>query len=224
MNIKPQALLLALLLAGVVLSLYSPESDWRSHADVLRDSVILTWIVSLANILLFGNGLGKLLGIRPRQLLGLLGIVFSPLIHRDVPHLVANTLPFIVLGWLILLQGDLQGDGDFYAVTMIILLIGGLGTWLFGREAIHLGASGLIFGYIGFLLISGYVGPTVLTVAFAAIVFLMYGNQLWAMLPSSNAGTVSWEGHLFGFAGGLVAGTRPDLLEIIGIAINNFVQ
>lgn len=224
MNIKPQALLLALLLAGVVLSLYSTEADWQVPANVLRDSVILTWAVSLANIVLFGNGLGKLLGIRPRQPIGLLGIVFSPLIHRDVAHLIANTLPFVVLGWLVLLQGQLQGDGGFYAVTVIILLIGGLGTWLFGREAIHLGASGLIFGYIGFLLISGYAGPTVLTVAFAAIVFLLYGNQLWAMLPSSNAATVSWEGHLFGFVGGLVAGTRPDLLATIGSALNDFVQ
>ncbi|MGB3573483.1 MAG: rhomboid family intramembrane serine protease, partial [Phormidesmis sp.] len=128
------------------------------------------------------------------------------------------------LGWLILVQGELSDAADFYTITVTILLIGGIGTWLFGREAIHLGASGLIFGYIGFLLISGYQGPTLLTVGFAAIVFLLYGNQLWAMLPSSNASKISWEGHLFGFAGGVVAGSYPDLLLRVSEAIGRLAQ
>lgn len=219
-NAKLQILLLYLILGGIVLSLYASDPAWKSIAEVLRDSVILTWMVSLMNMLLLGNGLGRLLGIRPRQPLGLLGIAFSPLLHRDIGHLVANTLPFLVLGWLVLLQGET----DFYSITVTILLIGGLGTWLFGRDAIHLGASGLIFGYIGFLLISGYIGPTLLTVGFALIVFLMYGNQLWAMLPRSSETTTSWEGHLFGFAGGIVAGTQPDFLATIGTALSNLAQ
>lgn len=220
---RPQFLLLCLILGGIILSLYSASPDWYSQAAVLRDSVILTWAVSLLNLVV-GNGLGRLLGIRPRQLIGLLGIVFSPLLHRSLGHLLANTIPFLVLGWLVLLQGRFQGQSDFYAVTVTILLIGGLGTWLFGREAIHLGASGLIFGYIGFLLISGYAEATLLTIGFALVVFLMYGNQLWSMLPSSNETTISWEGHLFGFAGGIVAGVRPDWLETIGAALNNLIQ
>lgn len=109
-------------------------------------------------------------------------------------------------------------------MTVTILLIGGLGTWLFGRDAIHVGASGIIFGYIGFLLINGYVGPTLLTVGFALVVFLMYGKQLWAMLPSSSPDTISWEGHLFGFVGGVIAGTRPDLLATIGAALSRAIQ
>jgi membrane associated rhomboid family serine protease len=223
-NAKLQILLLYLILGGIVLSLYASDPSWKSTAEVLRDSVILTWMVSLFNMLLLGNGLGRLLGIRPRQPLGLLGIAFSPLLHRDIGHLVANTLPFLVLGWLVLLQGAT----NFYSITVTILLIGGLGTWLFGRDAIHLGASGLIFGYIGFLLISGYIGPTLLTVGFALIVFLMYGNQLWAMLPRSSETATSWEGHLFGFAGGIVAGTQPDFLAdflaTIGTALSNLAQ
>ncbi|CAN5835932.1 rhomboid family intramembrane serine protease [soil metagenome] len=220
---RPQFLLLCLILGGIILSLYSASPDWYSQAAVLRDSVILTWMVSLLNLAV-GNGLGRLLGIRPRQLIGLLGIVFSPLLHRSLGHLLANTIPFLVLGWLVLLQGRLQGQSDFYAVTVTILLIGGLGTWLFGRDAIHLGASGLIFGYIGFLLINGYAEATLLTIGFALIVFLMYGNQLWSMLPNSNETTISWEGHLFGFAGGIVAGVRPDWLETISAALNNLIQ
>lgn len=212
------------MLGGVVLVMYNSDPNWRDKVDVLKDSVVLTWTASLMNLLLFGNGLSRLFGIRPRQPIGLLGVPFSPLLHRDFTHLLANTVPFVVLGWLILVQGELPGASDFYAITVTILLIGGLGTWVFGRNAIHLGASGLIFGYIGFLLIRGYVGPTLWTVGFALIVFLMYGNQLWSMIPSSNDATVSWEGHLFGFAGGILAGVRPDILEVVGTAIRELTQ
>lgn len=221
---KSQVLLLYIALGTIAMAFLSKDPSWQANVEVLRDSVILTWAASLMNILLFNGGLGRLFGIRPRELSGLIGIPFSPFLHRDFSHLLANTLPFLVLGWLILVQGELRGAGDFYTITVTILLIGGIGTWLFGREAIHLGASGLIFGYIGFLLISGYDGPTLLTVGFAAIVFLMYGNQLWSMLPSSHESTVSWEGHLFGFAGGVVAGTYPDFLLMISESLTRLVQ
>ncbi|MEL6815347.1 MAG: rhomboid family intramembrane serine protease [Cyanobacteria bacterium J06598_3] len=223
-NSKSQVLLVYVALGTIAMAFLSKDAAWQSNVDVLRDSVILTWSASLMNLLLFNGGLGRLFGIRPRELSGLLGIVFSPLFHRDFSHLLANTLPFLVLGWLILVQGELTDSADFYTITVTILIIGGIGTWLFGREAIHLGASGLIFGYIGFLLISGYEGPTLLTVGFAAIVFLMYGNQLWSMLPSSNESKVSWEGHLFGFAGGVVVGTYPDLLLQVSEGLTRMVQ
>lgn len=223
-NSKSQVIILYLVLGVIVMALYTNDPSWQTRLEVLRDSVILTWTASLMNLLLFGGGLGRLFGIRPRQPIGLLGIPFSPFFHRDFGHLLANTLPFLVLGWLILVQGELTNASEFYTITVTILLIGGLGTWLLGREAIHLGASGLIFGYIGFLLISGYEGPTLLTVGFAAIVFLLYGNQLWSMLPSSNDSTISWEGHLFGFAGGMVAGTYPDLLLTMSTWLESLVQ
>ncbi|PZO60393.1 MAG: rhomboid family intramembrane serine protease [Phormidesmis priestleyi] len=192
--------------------------------EVLRDSIILTWLVSLVNILILNNGLGRLLGIRPRSLIGLLGIVFSPLLHRDIGHLIANTVPFLVLGWLVLLQSRFENGGDFYVITAIIVLIGGFGTWLLGRDAIHIGASGLIFGYIGFLLAQGYVGPTALTLGLALIVFMLYGSQLWGMIPSASEERISWEGHLFGFVGGIVAGVYPEFLTMLGTAINNLIQ
>lgn len=223
-NPKLQFLLLYLIVGGVIVTLYNGDVGLRETANILRDCVILTWIISLMNMLLLGNGLGRIFGIRPRRPIGLLGIPFSPLLHRDIGHLVANTLPFLILGWFVLVQGELQGNSDFYTITVTILLIGGLGTWLFGRNAIHLGASGLIFGYIGFLLIKGYAVPTLLTVGFAVIVFFMYGSQLWSMMPSSNENTVSWEGHLFGFAGGVIAGLRPDLLATVSAAISQFGQ
>lgn len=223
-NFKTQFLLLYLIVGGILVALYNTDTAWRDSAEVLVDCVLLAWLVSLMNMLLLGNGLGKIFGIRPRQPIGLLGIFFSPLLHRDIGHLIANTLPFLVLGWFILVQGELQGSGNFYIITITILLIGGLGTWLFGRNAIHLGASGLIFGYIGFLLINGYAVPTLLTIGFAIIVVFMYGAQLWSMIPSSDENTVSWEGHLFGFVGGITAGLRPDILATVSDVVGRFVQ
>lgn len=208
----------------IALALYARDPAWSVRLEVLRNSLLLAWLLSLLNWVLAG-GLGRLLGIRPRQAVGLFGIMFAPLLHRDIQHLLANTLPFLVLGWLVLLQEGLQDTSNFYTVTVIILLSGGLGTWLFGREAIHLGASGLIFGYIGFLLVGSYVVPTLWTVGLASVVFVLYGSQLRAMLPNSQALAVSWEGHLFGFVGGILAGLRPDLLtsvhERVQMAIDN---
>jgi membrane associated rhomboid family serine protease len=209
-KIKSRVLVLYLILGGIGLALYRSDPSWKATAEVLRNSVMATWLISLINIVLFRNRLGRLLGIRPRQMQGLLGVAFSPFLHRDIRHLVANTVPFLVLGWLVLLQDGIDGNRDFYVITATILLVGGLGTWMFGRDAVHLGASGLVFGYIGFLLAGVYVGPTILTLGFALLVFWMYGHQLWGMLPSSRADAVSWEGHLFGFVGGIVAGVNPD--------------
>lgn len=218
---QSRSVVLCLILGGLLLALYASDPAWQSTAEVLRNGVVLTWMISLVNIVLPGHGLGKVFGIRPRHLIGLLGVVFSPLLHRDLSHLIANTVPFLVLGWLVLLQGEIQGGTDFYTITATILLIGGLGTWLFGREAIHLGASGLIFGYIGFLLAGAYVGPTLLTLGLAAVVFWIYGAQLWGMMPSSSEDRVSWEGHLFGFAGGVVAGVRPDFLAEVVMRVGD---
>ena len=220
-----KTIVIVLLVSGLCLALFNDSLALQSTVLILRDAVFLAWIVSLFNIIFFRNGLGRLLGIRPRQLMGLPGIICSPLLHRDLGHLIANTLPFLVLGWLILLQDRIQGGANFYAITGIILLISGLGTWLFGRDAVHLGASGLVFGYIGFLLVNAYAtGPTLLTIGIAILVFWIYGSQLWGILPSSEEKMVSWEGHLFGFIGGIVAGVRPDLLTAMGGYLQVFVQ
>ncbi|MEM9090407.1 MAG: rhomboid family intramembrane serine protease [Cyanobacteria bacterium P01_F01_bin.53] len=228
-NRKVQSLLLWLILGGFALALYTADPRWQPKADVLRDGLILAWIASLINMFVLGNGLGRLLGIRPRRVVGLLGIFFSPFLHRDLNHLMANTVPFLVLGWLVLLQDEVttstqgelpSGDGRFYAVTVVILLIGGLGTWFLGRQAIHIGASGLIFGYIGFLLVSSYTGPTLVTVGFALVVLVLYGQQLWGMMPLGTDKRVSWEGHLFGFVGGVTAGLRPDFLSAFSTVLN----
>ncbi|MEA5464324.1 rhomboid family intramembrane serine protease [Leptothoe sp. PORK10 BA2] len=187
--------------------------DWQTQAKVLRDCVLMAWVVGVVNFAYLGGGLNRLLGIRPREPLGLLGILFSPFLHRNAAHLIANTLPFAILGWLVLLQGL----DDFYAISVAILLVSGLGTWIFGRAAIHLGASGLIFGYLGYLIARGYLEVTLMTLGLAFLVMLLYGDQFWSIMPGADDTTMSWEGHLFGFLGGVLAASNPGFLDQIGV-------
>lgn len=168
---------------------------------------LVLWGVHIINILVFG---GKLLlqGIYPRQLDGLQGIIWAPFLHGSFQHLVANTLPMVTLGGLIML-GETD---DFWGVTAIAALCSGLGTWLIGApNSVHVGASGVVFGYFGYLLLRGYLDRSVFAITASVLVIVFYGSFLWGVLP--NQPGVSWEGHLFGFLGGCLAArllTQPS--------------
>lgn len=138
-------------------------------------------------------------GIIPRDSTGLRGILFAPFLHANFSHLIANTLPFVTLGWLVMLRRTT----DFFIVSLISMVVGGLGTWLIGSAGLHIGASGVIFGYLGFLLFRGYFERKLTSMIMSAIVGLFYGGLLLGLLP--NQPGVSWEGHLFGFIGGCIA-------------------
>lgn len=139
-------------------------------------------------------------GIVPREVSGLDGILWAPLLHADWQHLLANTLPVLVLGFLALAGGL----GQFLAVTATIWIVGGLGTWLTGAEnSVHIGASGLIFGWLTFLLVRGFFARSFGQIALAVLLFMLYGGTLLGVLPG-QAG-ISWQGHLFGAIGGLLA-------------------
>lgn len=215
-GVKQQLVLIYMILGTVIVSMFVPI-DWQTQAKVLRDCIVMAWVVGVVNFAYLGGGLNRLLGIRPREPLGLLGILFSPILHRNAGHLIANTLPFAILGWLVLLQGT----DNFYAVSVVILFVSGLGTWFLGRPAIHLGASGLIFGYLGYLIARGYLEVTLMTLGLAFVVMLLYGDQVWTMLPDSDDTALSWEGHLFGFLGGVLAASDPTFLQQIGIFLAN---
>ena len=216
-EVKQQLVLIYVILGTVLISLFLPV-DWQTQSKILRDCVIFAWAVGIVNLAYLGGGLNKLFGIRPRTLIGLPGIVFAPILHRSSGHLIANTLPFVILGWLVMLQGT----QNFYAVSVLIILVSGLGTWLLGRDAIHLGASGVIFGYLGYLITLGYVEITLMVIGLAFVVLLLYGDRFWTMLPSSDETTLSWESHMFGFLGGVIAGYAPGTLEQLAVWINNF--
>ncbi|MEQ1788102.1 MAG: rhomboid family intramembrane serine protease [Acidimicrobiales bacterium] len=138
-------------------------------------------------------------GIRPREVDGLDGIVLSPFLHGGFPHLVANTLPFLVLGGAICVGSTAR----FLRVTVIVGLVCGVGTWLTGpAHSLHIGASGLVFGYLTYLVSRGLFARKLTYILGGIITFMLYGGALWGLLPSPG---VSWQGHLFGALGGVVA-------------------
>ena len=114
--------------------------------------------------------------------------------------MAANTVPFVLLGWLV----GLRRFSDFLLVSVAILLIGGLGIWLMGpAQSVHAGASGLVFGYLGFLLLRGYFERSSIAILVAIVVGAVYASALPGLLPGQQG--ISWQGHLFGFAGGVLA-------------------
>lgn len=139
-------------------------------------------------------------GIVPREPSGLGGVVWAPLLHQGWPHLFSNTLPVAVLGFLAT-SGGLR---RFFVVTATVWIISGAGTWLVGpAQTDHIGASGLAFGWLVFLLLRGFFLRSAGQVVVAVALFLYWGGMLWGALPGQPG--ISWQEHLFGAVGGVVA-------------------
>jgi membrane associated rhomboid family serine protease len=177
--------------------------ELKTHAVILGGLVALAWILEFVDLVYFRGQLNTY-GIYPRRISGLRGILFSPFLHGNFAHLISNTIPFLVLGWLVMLRET----SDFWVVSAIAMVVSGLGTWLFGSlfspyTTVHIGASGVIFGYFGFLLLRGYFERSFLAIVFSLVVGILYGGLLWGVLPFQYG--ISWEGHLFGFLGGALA-------------------
>ncbi|MGM0578722.1 MAG: rhomboid family intramembrane serine protease [Myxococcota bacterium] len=174
------------------------RSDLVDGLKLLAGLVLLLWIVEIVDTVALG-GMLQTNGIQPRSVDGLDGVLWAPFLHDDFAHLGANTGPFLILGGLVLLRG-LRA---FVLASLVIIAVAGLGTWAMAREATHIGASGVIFGYLGFLLAAGWYERSLGAVLVAAGVGFLYGGLLWGVLP--NQPGISWEGHLFGLIGGVVA-------------------
>jgi membrane associated rhomboid family serine protease len=140
-------------------------------------------------------------GVVPRTFVGLVGIPAMIFLHADLHHLLANTIPLLIL--LALLAGS---NARSWEVVIDVVLLGGLFLWLVGRSAIHIGASGLIFGLIAFLILSGFLEKRIVPLMISlAVGFLYGGTLLWGVLPRVGS-HISWDGHLCGaIAGGIVA-------------------
>jgi membrane associated rhomboid family serine protease len=187
------------------------SGELKTQIKILAGFVATFWVVVILNevileqILVIANGCGlsrglNALGIVPHSLVGLRGILFAPFLHGGFYHVAANTAPFIVLGWLVMLRNI----SDFYFVSAISAFVGGLGTWLVGRPcSVHIGASGVIFGYLGYLLFRGYFERSFVAIAISIAIAITYGSLIWGVLPTRSY--ISWEGHLFGFIGGIIA-------------------
>lgn len=155
------------------------------------------WLVFLLT-LPFHSTLLPLLGILPRQLDGLDGILFGPLLHAGAGHLLSNTLPLLVFAFLVLLEGIRQ----FVRVAGICWLASGIGAWLFGG-GLTIGISGVVFGLFAYLMVRGFYNRDLLQILLGGVLFLVYGSLLWGVLPT--AAGISWQSHLFGAAGGVAA-------------------
>lgn len=155
------------------------------------------WLFNLINWQLGGRF--NYLGIYPRHPVGLIGIIFSPILHGNFTHLLFNSIPLFFLSIFIMTFGV----PIFYEATVIIALLSGFAVWCIGRKGIHIGASGVISGYFAFLLGMAYKEPTIATFFCAALALYYFGGILLSLFPGEEK--MSWEGHLTGFLSGIVA-------------------
>ena len=175
--------------------------EWRDRLTLLLTMLALMWLVEAADRMLGSWFEPDQWGIVPRQWRGLWGLLISPFLHADWGHLAANTVPFLVLGGLLLTRGMAQ----FLQVTVLVAGLGGLCVWLLGPGGtVHIGASGLIFGYFGFLLVAGLVEGSWTSLFIALGVGFLYGSLIWGVLPGEPG--ISWQGHLFSLLAGGFAG------------------
>lgn len=172
-------------------------SQLKANLLLVLAAVALLWAVEAVN--LTTEHTLNTWGILPRTLSGLRGIPLSPFLHGNLSHLVVNTVPFLVLGGLV----ALQGRRAFLGVSLFIVLTGGAAVWLFGRMAYHIGASGLIFGYFGYLVARGWYERSFSAILIALVTLFFYGGLVWGVLPTNAY--ISWEGHLFGLLAGVLA-------------------
>ncbi len=177
---------------------------WAAGAITIGCFVALLYLIELIDQLtrhsLDNNG------IRPLEVDGLWGILYAPVLHASWQHLIANTVPALILGFLM----TLAGLGRFVAATAIVWILGGFGTWLIGNigappgvETNHIGASGLIFGWLTFLVVFGFFTRKIWEIVVGVVVLLVYGSVLLGVLPGTFG--VSWQGHLSGAVAGVVA-------------------
>jgi membrane associated rhomboid family serine protease len=181
----------------------APQRPPREPRVAVAALVIVAFVVLLYGVELVDSLVGHRLdgfGVRPRQEDGLDGIAFAPLLHLGWAHLLANTLPLLVFGFLILLAGVTR----WLAVTAVVWVVGGVGTWLTGQpDSVHIGASVLAFGWLVYLLLRGVFSRRVGQVLLGLVLLLVYGGLLLGVLPGQPG--VSWQGHPFGAVGGGLA-------------------
>lgn len=173
------------------------EEQYNLEKRIVRHSlfvsglfVVVLWLVKLFEIefnLDFSN-----LGVLPLSVKGLRGILFSPLIHANFDHLIANTLPIFILTFSLFFFYRKSS----YTIFILIYLLSGLFVWLGGREALHIGVSGVIYGLAAFLFLSGIISFNIRLLTISLVVSLVYGGMFWGIFPIKPE--ISWESHLWG--------------------------
>ena len=161
--------------------------------------VILLYVIEILNTLM-RHGLNPTFGLRPRSMDGVLDILTFPLLHANLNHLLSNTLPLIIFGFLVFLSGIRV----FITALAFSWLGSGLAVWLIGGGGVTVGASGLVFGLFAFLLVRGFFNRSWWQILLSVVLFMAYGSILFGVLPTV-LGYISWQAHLGGAVGGVVA-------------------
>jgi membrane associated rhomboid family serine protease len=180
-------------------------SNGQAYLIPWLEALGILWCINIFNWV-SGSPL-NILGIYPRHIFGLVGILFSPILHRNFSHLLLNSIPLFCLGLALLAT---SGALTFLWITLVVMVIGGLGVWLFARKGMHIGASSLVSGYFGYILVSAYKQPGVITIVLAVFVAYYFGGIFFGIFPKEKH--VSWEGHFFGFVSGILCAYLPNLL------------
>ena len=170
---------------------------WKPQAAALLGSVGLIWAVSLYGLFV-DPGVVSALALVPRSIDGLPGVLGTLLVHGSLGHLAANTPPLLVLGGMV----AVRGAAYYLTAALAITVVGGLGLWVVGRDAAHIGASGLIFGLFGFLVARGYYERRWSSIAAALVVVVLYGGMIAGVVP--RGGQISWEAHFCGLLAGIL--------------------
>ncbi len=162
--------------------------------------MLVIWVVHLVNVLIFGGQL-VFFGIHPLDASSLWHIFTSPLLHANVEHLISNTIPGAVFSFLI----GMSRARVWWEVTAIVVIVGGAGVWLLGGVGTnHIGASGLVYGWLGYLLVRGLFNRSVMQILVGVGLGILYSGLVWGVFPGVPG--VSWQAHLFGAVGGIAAG------------------
>lgn len=171
----------------------------KAQAVTLGTPLGISWLTLGANTIL-GGALNRF-GVIPRTEQGLWGILFAPFLHGNFAHLAANSVSLLVLGWLVL---AFSGQRRFWAVSAAAALGSGLCAWTIGAPgSVHIGASGVIFGYLGYLMLSGWFARRVMPILVSLGVTALWGSAVFGVLPGQPG--ISWQSHLGGFLGGVLA-------------------
>ena len=174
-----------------------PPHPLRAAAVIVAFTALL-YLIELVNITAFHGSLDRD-GIHPRTLTGLADIIWAPLLHVSWAHLIGNTVPVLVFGYLAMAGGLVP----WFAVTATIWVISGLGVWLIAPSTtITVGASGVAFGWLTFLLVRGIFSRSVGQIVIALVLLFYWGSVLWGLLPGRT--DISWQGHLFGALAGIL--------------------
>lgn len=170
----------------------------KENLPILEGEMYVLWGIFILNIFLGGRLL--YLGIIPRRLIGIPGIVCAPLLHANFNHLFFNSFPLLILSDFVLLQGV----GYFWMVTIVITVVSGILTWCFGKMGIHVGASGVVTGYWGLLVMNIYTQGTLMAILLGVVCLYYFAGIFFGIFPGEKG--VSWQGHFFGLISGMGLG------------------